>query len=97
MPRFDFQCINIECNNKFVELISTSKEEEKLVCPKCNSKVEKLFSPPTTIRFRGEGWTPNLSRDSTGNLQEETVIAKEGLNNLTSKDVYGTEAPKDLH
>ena len=95
-PRFDFKCVNTECNYKFTELIFNSKEEEILECPKCKSKVSKLFSPPTTIRFRGNGWTPNLSRDSTGNLQEETIITKETLKNLKSSEVYDVQKPKDL-
>ena len=43
MPIFEFKCK--KCKNIFEELIYSSAEEKKLVCPQCGSKkTEKLMS-----------------------------------------------------
>jgi putative FmdB family regulatory protein len=41
MPTYDFKCS--ECNHRFTVMVPI-KEREMVTCPKCNSKVEQLFT-----------------------------------------------------
>jgi len=41
MPLFEFECPN--CKHKFEELTSLS-ERDKVLCPKCGAKPERLMS-----------------------------------------------------
>jgi putative FmdB family regulatory protein len=86
MPTFDFKCSNTACQNNFSELVINQNEIIK--CPKCGSISERLFSPPTNFKLIGGGWTPNLSRDSSGNLKEHAQMYKEELKNTKSSEVY---------
>ena len=54
MPTFDFRCN--KCQTVF-EFTRPFGSEQKPACVKCKSKsVEKLFSPPSAIVFKGSGF-----------------------------------------
>ncbi|MCE1189053.1 MAG: zinc ribbon domain-containing protein [Ignavibacteria bacterium] len=55
MPVFEYNCL--ECDNKYEVLVKTSKAEDDVVCPKCNSKNrKKLFSS-----FSAQGFSQSYS------------------------------------
>lgn len=52
MPLYEYQCD--ACAHRF-EVIQKFSDPPVEVCPKCGSKVTKLFSSPA-IQFKGSGW-----------------------------------------
>jgi len=52
MPLYEYQCD--ACAHRF-EVIQKFSDPHVEVCPKCGSKVTKLFSSPA-IQFKGSGW-----------------------------------------
>lgn len=90
MPTFNYKCKNCEFEKS--ELVF--KYDDVVKCDKCENDMERLFSPSSSIKFGGGGWTPKSNRDSTGNLRDQTAMTKQDLKDIANKDLYkNTPAP----
>ena len=102
MPLYDFSCSS--CQDTFEELMTFSEYSDyintlKLIkCPKCGveAKHKRLYSA-ALISFKGQGWTPQFHRDSTGSMKDTSALMKEDAKNIKSSEVYNQSMPKDNH
>jgi len=102
MPLYDFSCSS--CNSTFEELMPFSEYSDYintlklLKCPKCGveAKHKRLYSA-SLISFKGEGWTPQFHRNSTGSLKDTASQMKEEAKSTKSSDAYQNIMPKDNH
>ena len=93
MPVFNFLCNS--CSFEKSELVFNIDEEVK--CEKCNSIMQKLFSPPNNFKLTGDGWTEKSNRNSTGNIKDHTQQIKEDFKDIKSNDLYkNIDVPKDI-
>lgn len=65
MPTYEYECL--ECRHKF-EAFQSMKEEPIKECPKCRSRVRRLFGTGAGIIFKGSGFYVNdYKKSSSGN------------------------------
>jgi predicted nucleic acid-binding Zn ribbon protein len=57
VPSFDYKCPNEKCDNRECDVITVSHDELILMCPKCNTRMVRIYAAPNLI-FNGGGWTP---------------------------------------
>lgn len=89
MPIYLYLCLS--CSSNFEELLSISKVDElekELKCPKCDSLNKKRIIAGGNFVLRGNGWTQNNSRDSTGSIKDYSETMKDDLKNIKSSDLY---------
>lgn len=65
MPTFDYKCPNKDCDHRENNVVRTNSEVFILVCPNCNTEMQKVPSAPNII-FKGDGWTPRFHGGMNG-------------------------------
>jgi len=102
MPIYEFLCNS--CSASFEELMPFSEYSDYintlklLKCPKCGAEAKhKRLYTAAMVSFKGDGWTPQFHRDSTGSLKDTSSLMKEEAKGTKSSDVYQNIMPKDNH
>lgn len=93
MPIFNFICKNqFDIHNgEYYQFEEIQFKNEIVLCPICKSETEKIFSPPSSIKFIGSGWTEksrNINYDTTSGIKEQVQELKKQKDNYTTEELF---------